>query len=108
MTIPGCLLNQTCRIRPYLREAMGESLYGDWETRRCRVETAPVIRTVPVSVGGRIEEIPVRARMFTEGGLIPVLSEVEICLLGQTQKMRVLQLSVMWGLTYSHLEAALG
>ena len=102
--LPMGLLPTVCRIRPYLREAAGESLYGAWEERRCRVEPAPAWHTVRVESRGIIEEVPVQARMFLCGGAIPVLSEVEV----GGVRMRALTVSAMWGMGQNHVEVALG
>lgn len=102
--LPMGMLPTRCRVRPYLREGAGESLYGDWEERRCRLEPAPAWHTVRVECRGIIEEIPVKARMFLSGSAIPVLSEVE----AGGVRMRALAVSTMWGMTQSHVEVELG
>ena len=93
--LPMGLLPTRCRVRPYLREGAGESLYG---------EPAPAWHTVRVECRGIIEEIPVKARMFLSGSAIPVLSEVE----AGGVRMRALAVSTLWGMTQSHVEVELG
>ena len=87
--LPMGLLPTRCRVRPYLREGAGESLYGDWEERRCRMEPAPAWHTV---------------RVECRGSAIPVLSEVE----AGGVRMRALAVSTLWGMTQSHVEVELG
>ena len=102
--LPRMLLSTTCRVRPYLREGAGESVYGEWEEHRCRLEPVQTWHTVQVNARGIVEEIPVKARMFLTGAAIPVLSEVEAGGL----RMRALTVSPMWGITQSHVEVELG
>ena len=102
--LPTGLLTRTCRIRPYLREGMGGPVYGEWEERICRVEEAPAWHAVRIQCGGIIEEIPVKARLFLNGTVIPTLSEVEIA----GRRMRALTVAPIWGFGLSHVEVELG
>ena len=104
--LPTGFMTTSCRIAPYLREGLGESIFGEEETRLCRYEPFPGVRSVQVNLAGTIENVPVRGTLFLNGPEIPVGSRV---LVGASPRpLRVLAVRVCFGFTQSHLEADVG
>lgn len=96
-------LRDTCRIRPYLRNGMGQALYGEEEVRPCRLEDGVQEKVVYMDPSGRILEEVSTARLFTLGEPVPAGSQVrcgERC-------MRVLTCEEMVAFGRHHLEVLL-
>ena len=104
--LPTGFLTSRCRIAPYLREGLGEPIFGEEETRLCRYEPCPGVRSVAVNLAGTIENVPVRGTLFVNGPDIPVGSRVLVG--ADPRPLRVLAVLVCFGFTQSHLEADVG
>lgn len=103
MPLIEAFFKQTATIRPYLREGGGGPLYGEEETRACRMERGRHIQTVYKYVDGQVDEVLANAKMFCIGDLIPEKSLV----IYDGQEMTVIQCKVATGFKDHHLEVYL-
>ena len=103
MSLIDALCTQRAVIRPYLRYAGGKTVYGEPETRACRLEPGPKTKVVYKNTDGSIVETVASALMFCPNPPIPIGSEVTCS--GRT--MRVIQCDQMRGFAPNHLEVLL-
>ena len=75
MGLIALLLNQECTVRPYIRMGGGEPLFGEEETRPCRLERGQH-QVCFRRDSGQTDQVEARARLFCEGGEIPPGSRV--------------------------------
>lgn len=94
---------QEATIRPYLREGSGEPIYGETETRPCRMERGRKIKTTYKNPDGQIDQVVAEAKMFCVGSPIPEKSLVTC----DGQEFVVIQCKVLNGFYDHHLEVYL-
>lgn len=93
---------QLATITPFVREGDAEPVYGEAETRKCRMERGRHL----VSGGaanGTTEQIVANAKMFCVGDPIPTRSLVQC----DGQEFVVLSCDIMRGFADHHLEVYL-
>lgn len=71
------LLRQECVITPWIREGNGEDIYGEPETRACRVQVGRELESTYVNPDGQMDQVRHRTKMFCVGEPIPERSIVE-------------------------------
>ena len=76
MGVIAAFFNQECVIHPFIRHGGGETIYGEDETRPCRLEEGKHLRTTYKNPNGQIEQVEARAKLFCEGEEIPTSSIV--------------------------------
>ena len=103
MSLISPFLMDTCEITSFLRRGSGGPLYGEPETRNCRMEPAPNTKIVYKNPSGSIVETAASQLMFCEGTPVPVHSIVT----WQGKRMRVIRCSEMAGFGPHHLEVYL-
>lgn len=94
---------QTATITPFVRMGNGEPIYGEAETRPCRMERGKNLRAIGTGASGDVEEIAAHARMFCTGAQIPARSKVAC----EGQEFTVINCAVMNGFADNHLEVYL-
>lgn len=94
--------NQVAVITPFIRDGGGEPIYGESETRKCRLERGKFLRRGG-SADGTIDELIGNARMFCVGDPIPARSFVAC----EGQEFTVIDCAVKNGFLDHHLEVAL-
>lgn len=99
------VLNQECTIRPWLRSASGEDIYGEPETRKCRLQTGKILSntTVYIHSDGAMDVQHANAKMYCTGEPIPNRSIVEC----GGRSFIVLNCYEARGFTGDHLEVQL-
>ena len=104
MALIDAFLTQTAAIKPFIRAASGELIYGDEERRPCRIEQGANLEASTYSVAdGQIDQIVANARMYCRGDAIPNRSIV-IC---DGREYTVIKCSVLRGFHAGHLEVYL-
>lgn len=103
MGLISYLLCQTATITPFIREGAGEPIYGDPETRPCRMERGLHLQHTYKNPSGSLDQSPANAKMFCEGEKIPERSLVTCD--GQT--FVVINCEVKNGFADNHLEVYL-
>ena len=96
-------LTEEIIIEPYVRMGGGQIIYGEAETRPCRIEPAPKTKVVYKNPHGSLVETTAGALVFCEGDAIPINSRVTV----KGHEMRVIQCSLMRGFGRHHLEVSL-
>jgi len=71
-------LRQECIIKPWIRVANGEDIYGQEETRKCRVQNGAYLRHTYQNPSGVLDQVEAHAKMFCVGEKIPTRSVVTI------------------------------
>jgi len=99
----GFLLRQTATIRPWIRSANGEDIYGDEETRACRLQRRRDLEHTYKNPSGTMDQVLARATMFCEGTPIPERSIVTV---DETEYI-VIECYRAFGFTEDHLEVVL-
>lgn len=108
MAIIDFLLRDEVTITPFVHQGNGEPVYGEPETRKCRIERGLHLRTTYKHPSGEIVQTTASARMFCRGDEIPVGSiVVYIDRLGKHHEMTVLDCVVATGFSQDHLEVTL-
>lgn len=98
------LLRQECTIRPCLREAEGQDVYGEPETRKCRIQADRQLNHTYVNPDGPLDQnIGNQTKMFCTGEIIPTRSIVEC----DGQKYIVVRCYKAYGFSQDHLEVLL-
>lgn len=98
------LLSKQAIIKPYQGQADGEPVYGEPETRPCRVEIHTNLTDgVKTVAAGQYDNAPANATMFTTGEAIPLRSSVVI----EGHEYTVAECKVMVGFKAHHLEVKL-
>lgn len=81
MAMIDFLLTKECTIYPYEREYDGEDIYGEPETRKCRIQGGKYLVSGTSggfnNADGVIDAIQANAKMYCTGSLIPPRSRVE-------------------------------
>ena len=95
------LLNESVVITPFVRMGDGEPVYGTPETRKARMELNPTL--VTRVIGGSVNSVPAKGRMFTTGAPIAERSLVQHG--GETYVVQ--SCAPMHGFGPSHLEVVL-
>jgi len=103
MSMIGFLLRQTATIRPWIRSANGEDIYGDEETRACRLQRRRDLEHTYKNPSGTMDQVLARATMFCEGTPIPERSIVTV---DETEYI-VIECYRAFGFTEDHLEVVL-
>lgn len=97
-------LNEQVEIKPYIRMSGGGTpVYGETETRACRMEMGAYLRGVYKAASGQIDQVEARAKMFCTGNKIPSDSIVTY----DGEDYKVIDCQIMRGFGYSHLEVVL-
>lgn len=78
MSMIGFLLRQTALIRPWVRSANGEDVYGAPETRRCRLQRGRELEHTYKNPDGGLDQVRARAKLFCEGTPIAERSKVTV------------------------------
>lgn len=108
MAIIDFLLHDDVTIKPFLHQGNGEPVYGDPETRKCRMERGLHIRTTYKHSSGEAVQTTAKAKMWCRGCEIPVGSQVVYTdRHGNEYEMVVIDCSTMEGFTQDHLEVIL-
>lgn len=97
------LLRQTAVIRPWIRSANGEDIYGPEEERRCRIQCKRDLEHTYKNPAGAMDQVLARATMFCTGAPIPERSIVIV----DGQEYIVLECYPAHGFKRSHLEVKL-
>lgn len=71
-------LRQKCTVRPWIRIANGEDIYGPAETRKCRMQDGAHLRHTYKNPAGTLDQVEARAKMYCCGEKIPPRSIVAI------------------------------
>lgn len=96
---------QTAVITPFVREGSGVPVYGENETRKCRMERGKHLQTsnLGFSGGSTVDQTVANAKMFCVGSPIPERSLV-VC---DGQEFTVINCEVKNGFRDHHLEVYL-
>ena len=97
------LLRQTATIRPWIRSANGEDIYGAEETRKCRLQRRRDLEHTYKNPAGAMDQVVARAKMFCEGEKIPERSIVTV----DDSEYIVIECYRAFGFSEDHLEVVL-
>ena len=97
------LLCQTCTIKPWIRYANGEDIYGEPEERKCRFQRTRDLEHIYKNPAGGMDQVLARAKLFCTGDTIPERSIVTV----DGQEYIVLECYHARGFNADHLEVAL-
>lgn len=103
MSMIGFLLRQTAVIRPWIRSANGEDIYGEEETRSCRLQRRRDLEHTYKNPDGAMDQVVARAKMFCEGTPIPERSLVTV----DGAEYIVIECYRAFGFSEDHLEVVL-
>ena len=104
MALIDFLLTQQCTITPWIREAEGEDVYGQPETRACRIQADRRLDHTYVNPRGALDQVHANnSKMFCRGAIIPTRSKVEC----DGQEYIVVKCYQARGFKESHLEVLL-
>ena len=103
MALIDAFLTETATIQPYIRQGAGHALYGEAQTRSCRIEMQAHLMTSYKNASGQIDQVEARAKMFCTGDPIPADSLVTY----NDETYKVINCEIMRGFGYSHLEVYL-
>ena len=103
MSMIRFLLRQTATIRPWVRYANGEDIYGKEETRKCRLQRTRDLEHTYKNPAGTMDQVVARAKMFCTGDQIPERSIVTV----DGQEYIVLECYRAFGFLEDHLEVRL-
>ena len=79
MSMIGFLLRQEAVIRPWIRCANGEDIFGEAETRKCRLQRGRNLEdNYFKKAAGSMDQVIARAKMFCTGEPIPERSIVTV------------------------------
>ena len=76
MALIDLFFRQTATIKPFIREGNGEPVYGNEETRPCRMQRGKRLDSTYKNPDGEIDEVTANARMFCRGEPSPARSLV--------------------------------
>ena len=94
---------QEAVITPFVREGDAEPVYGESETRKCRMERGKHLQHTYKNPSGSLDQTVANAKMFCEGEPIPERSLV-VC---DGQEFVVIDCEVKNGFADNHLEVYL-
>ena len=100
MGLIEAFFRQKITIRPFIRQADGEPIYGEPEERKCRFERGRSLKTTYKNPDGQINETVCNGLIFCCGTPIPVHSIIT----HEGSDYTVIKCAVMSGFTDSHLE----
>lgn len=105
MALIDIFLNQEAVIKPYIREANGEPVYGEpeQEPRKCRMNHNRNLQTTYKNPDGQIDQVLVSVTMFCTGAPIPPKSRVTC----EGEEYIVIRCRPLKGFEASHLEVYL-
>lgn len=103
MSMIGFLLRQTATIRPWIRSANGDDIYGDEETRPCRLQRRRDLEHTYKNPAGAMDQVVARAKMFCTGDPIPERSLVTV----DGLEYIVIECYRAYGFSEDHLEVVL-
>ena len=103
MSMIRFLLRQTAVIKPWIRYANGEDIYGDPEERPCRLQRTRDLEHTYKNPDGTLDQVVARAKMFCTGDPIPERSIVTV----DENEYIVLECYRAFGFGEDHLEVAL-
>lgn len=103
MAAIGFLLRQTATVKPWIRSANGEDIFGAVETRKCRIQRRRDLEHTFKNPDGSMDQVVARAKMFCTGEPIPERSIVTI---GNDEYI-VIECYRAIGFTENHLEVIL-
>ena len=103
MSMIGFLLRQTATIRPWIRYANGEDIYGEEETRNCRLQRTRDLEHTYKNPDGTMDQVIARAKMFCTGDPIPERSRVTV----DGSEYIVIDCYRAFGFAEDHLEVVL-
>ena len=99
----GFLLKQTATITPWIRYANGEDIYGEPETRPCRLQRTRDLEHTYKNPAGGMDQVVARAKMFCAGEPIPERSKVTV----DSLEYIVIECYRAFGFSEDHLEVVL-
>lgn len=103
MSMIRFLLRYECTVYPYVREYGGRTIYGEPETRKCRIEFGDYLTQSNLNGTeyGSVDQIIAKAKMFCLGSDIPPRSKVVF----QDKEMIVISCHPCYGMNgVDHLE----
>lgn len=105
MSLIDFTLTQECTITPWVRYANGDDVFGESETRKCRMQAGKYLNATNVYIhpDGVVDTDEARAKMYCTGSPIPSRSIV-MC---EGQEFTVINCYQARGFTGSHLEVTL-
>lgn len=103
MSMISFLLRQTAVIKPWIRYANGEDIYGDPEERPCRLQRTRDLEHTYKNPDGTLDQVVARAKMFCTGDPIPERSIVTV----DENEYIVLECYRAFGFGEDHLEVVL-
>ena len=103
MALIDAFLKKTARIKPYIRDAGGEVIYGEEEYRKCRLQRGGNLRTTYKNPDGQIDQVLANAKMFCTGMPIPAKSIITC----DGEEFVVMRCDVATGFSDDHLEVYL-
>lgn len=105
MSLIDFLLTQECTIKPWIRSASGEDIYGEPEVRKCRLQAKNELAntTVYIHTSGALDVEHANAKLYCKGDPIPNRSVVTC----EGREFIVLNCYPARGFTGSHLEVSL-
>ena len=103
MALIDFLLKQRAVITPWVRYANGEDIYGESETRPCRLQRTRQLETTYKNPDGQIDQVRGKAVMYVTGEPIPERSVVEV----DGLKYTVTRCYRAYGFSEDHLEVEL-
>lgn len=104
MALIDMFFTQTATITPFVRMGSGKPVYGEAETRKCRMERGKKLQAMlNRNIDGTVDEVVANARMFCTGDPIPSRSIVQC----DGQQFTVIDCDVMNGFADHHLEVYL-
>lgn len=103
MSMINFLLRQTAVIKPWIRYANGEDIYGEEEERKCRIQRTRDLEHTYKNPAGGMDQVVARAKMFCTGDPIPERSVVKV----DGLEYIVLECYRAFGFGEDHLEVTL-
>ena len=103
MGLIDLFFTQEAVITPFIREGGAAPVYGESETRACRLERGRHLRHTYVNPNGSLDQLEAKAKMFCTGESIPSRSLV-VC---DGQEFTVIDCEVKNGFADNHLEVYL-
>lgn len=103
MALIELFFTQTVTITPFIRQGAGEPIYGDPETRKCRLERGRSYKSTRAGQDGVINTEPSGARMYCTGTPIPNGSIVRY----GDRDYTVVSCQILNGFSDDHLEVTL-
>ena len=103
MSMISFLLRQNATIYPFVRHANGDDIYGDPETRKCRLQQTRDLEHTYKNPAGAMDQVLCRTKMFCTGEPIPERSKVVV----DSLEYIVIECYRAFGFGEDHLEVTL-